>query len=1065
MKKWSVALVSMLLFSSVLHAGITGKIAGTVRDKKTNEGIPSANVMIKGTSLGATTDESGEYFILNVPPGVYSVTASVLGYGKLTQTDVAVRTDQTTALDFELSEEMLTTEGLVITAVKPKVELDLTASKETISRDEIVNTWAKDIKDIARDILGANINGGIRGSYGGDASFRMDGIDLRDVASNTNFSSVNMSTVQEVEVLTGGWNAEYGQANGSIVNIVTRRATDRIHATATYKERPAGKYHWGRNIFDENDVFHTVMTTPEYWDTSKTWRTPWMTPGEAQKGNLGDGKFASMTPQQKADWWKQFVNDKNRFPQMDYTKRAEWEGELTLYGPMSENMNFLFSGRFKEGVNIYPSALKYNPDMTYQGSLEWIPLGSTTISLSGMFTKFVNTGDPRTTYQSSETNPSDIASQSLSYISDPYDNFKFWLWGVAPNGGSAGDGSSMRPPEYAQMLNVQAKLTQVFSNRTFLNVALQHTQMDYHLDFREVAQTANFRSYGLPLPTDSVEAYGIMLPSFAKPPSSLLFNASRWGSAGDIWRSESQTRTQSLKADLTSQIARNHLIKTGLMFSLNEIHTLTHEGNMTSTTFVQVNDIVPIVHRPYEGAVYAQDKVEVGGMVLNAGVRLDFFNANETVSSDFFDPLMLSEYTVGNSGRTGLVGFRQDGSGPGYARTKLRWAFSPRLGISHPITETTVLHFMFGVFNQRPAWVKILANPVVWSDTSATGNLGDLVRAGLITSDYNLPDTLLVTYRYYGAKVGNPGLTWERMTQYEVGIVQNIADVFSLDVVMYYKSAKDLTSLGIDQGGEGNASVIKTTGGNVDVQLYGDPLVANTRIPGVYIGNFMTTVNGAWAEVRGLEATLRSQMDWLNLDLGYTLSYLTSGRYYANGIFKPSAVSGVPLAENRYSGPNNTDGGGIGTDDDLWNPTNSALLKLTVKSPSTFGPTLGGVHGLGDWMVSVSTRWAQGSQFTWYATDYTGTQYPNNQRWKDRWNTNLNLTRNIHLNDNVTLKLFIQVTNLFDNRHLRLLTGSDLDNYMTYGTLPFNKNTKEPTEWNWYTNNPRQIYFGTTVEF
>jgi len=283
--------------------------------------------------------------------------------------------------------------------------------------------------------------------------------------------------------------------------------------------------------------------------------------------------------------------------------------------------------------------------------------------------------------------------------------------------------------------------------------------------------------------------------------------------------------------------------------------------------------------------------------------------------------------------------------------------------------------------------------------------------------------------------------------------------------VMYYKSAKDLTSLGIDQGGGGNASTIKTTGGNVDVQLYGDPFVANSRIPGKYIGNFMTTVNGAWAEVRGIEATLRSQLSWINFDLGYTLSYLTSGRYYANGIFEPSAVTGIPLADNKYSGPNNTDGGGIGTDDDLWNPTNSALLKVTMKSPSTFGPAIGGVHVLGGWIISLSTRWAQGKQFTWYPTDYTGIQYPNNQRWKDRWNTNMNVTKTIQLSDNLTMKFFVQVTNLFNDKHLRLFTDSDLDNYMTSGTLPFNKTTKEPTEWNWYTNDPRQIYFGTTIEF
>lgn len=1064
MKRWSTLLLCFVcLAGTAAHAGTTGKIAGTVKDKATKQGLPGVNVVIEGTSLGAATDPNGDYFILSVPPGVYKLTASLIGYGKLSQTEVRVRIDQTTPLNFELSEEIIQAGEVTIVAERPRVELDLTASKETMSREEISNTWGKDIKDVVADIPGANINGGIRGSFGGDVSYRLDGIDLRDVASNTNFSGVNMSTVQEVEVLTGGWNAEYGQANGSIVNIVSRRATDRLHAITTYKTRPPGQYHWGRNIYDENDVFHTVMTTPEFWDTSKTWRTQWMGQNESQKGNLGDGKFASMTPQQKADWWKKFVNDKQRFPQMDYANRMEWEQEITLYGPVLPDVSFLVSARYKEGVSVFPSVMKYNPDMTFQGSLEWAPVTTTVVSINGMFTKFENSGDPRTNYQSSETTVADNASQNLPYISDPYNKFKYWLSGPAANGGSFGDGSTVRAPEHAQMLNVQAKLTQVFSASTFLNVALQHTQMDYRLDFRGVAQTANFRAYGLPLPTDSVNMYGVMLTSFGKPPSSNLFDTQRWGYAGDIWRSESNTKSYSFKADLTSQILKNHLVKAGIVFSLQEVKTLTHEGNMLSAPYVQVNDIVPLTHKPYEGAIYAQDKVEVGGMVLNAGVRLDFFNANKMVSSDFYDPLMISEYTVGNSGRTGLVGYRQEGSGPGYTKTPTRWAFSPRIGISHPITETTVLHFMFGIFNQRPAWVKLLANPVVWTDNRATGNLDDLIKAGMLNSEYNVPDSLLVTYRYLGAKVGNPSLTWESMTQYEIGIVQNIADILSLDVAMYYKDAKNLTSLGIDQGPA--VSQIKASGGNVDVRLYGDPFVADNRDPGKYIGNFTTTVNGAWADVRGIEASLRSQLRWINFDLGYTLSYLATGRYHDNKLFKPSAVTGKQLADNVFSGANNTDGGGIGVDDALWNPHNSALLKVVVKSPSDFGPEVDGVCLFGDWVLSTSTRWAQGQEYTWYPTDYQDVKLPNNRRWEDRWNTNLNLTRNIRLLDNLTLKLFLQVTNLFNSRHLRLFSGTELENYITNGTLPFQSTTKEPTEWNWYTNDPRQIYFGTTIEF
>jgi hypothetical protein len=59
----------------------------------------------------------------------------------------------------------------------------------------------------------------------------------------------------------------------------------------------------------------------------------------------------------------------------------------------------------------------------------------------------------------------------------------------------------------------------------------------------------------------------------------------------------------------------------------------------------------------------------------------------------------------------------------------------------------------------------------------------------------------------------------------------------------------------------------------------------------------------------------------------------------------------------------------------------------------------------------------------------------------------------------------VQITNLFNSKDMRLFTGTDLDQYMASGSMPYQAVTKEPTEWNWYTNDPQQFYFGTTIEF
>jgi len=98
----------ILFFAAIVNyifAGTTGKIAGRVTDAKTGEGIPFANVIIEGTTLGAATNLEGYYTIINVPPGVYTLRASVVGYETKVVTNVRVNIDLTTRIDFELREK------------------------------------------------------------------------------------------------------------------------------------------------------------------------------------------------------------------------------------------------------------------------------------------------------------------------------------------------------------------------------------------------------------------------------------------------------------------------------------------------------------------------------------------------------------------------------------------------------------------------------------------------------------------------------------------------------------------------------------------------------------------------------------------------------------------------------------------------------------------------------------------------------------------------------------------------------------------------------------------------
>ena len=1032
MKK--VLILSFLVFSSAGMAGITGKISGTINNAVNRAPLPAANIVVMGTNLGAISDMDGKFFIINVPPGSYRVRATMMGYQTMTVEEVRIKIDQTTIVDFGMREQVLEGERITILAEKPRVEIDLTASKQTVTNDEIKRSWGTDLRDVISDLPGVNINGGIRGSFGLDVAYHLDGMDMRDIASNTNFSAINLSTVQEVEVLTGGWNAEYGQANGAIVNVVSKSSSDRIRGIVAYRMRPPGVYHWGRNMYSKNDIFHTVMTTPEFWDANATWQTKWM--DKPQPGyNGGVEPYKSMTPQQRADWWKQFINDEKLHPQIGYADHIDWETEVTLYGPIMKNIGFMLSGRYKEGVPRYPSALKYNPDMTLQGSVNFKPTSKIKVDVSGIYTKFDNSGAPKTNFASTEDTFHD--NQDVPYIRDPYSRWKFWMYGTYSS-----SEFTIRAPEYANILNLQTKLTWVFNPNTLLEIALQHSRMEYIMNYRDIMRTAYYGTDGLPTSTE--------LDPPILPESFISF---KWSEPGDFWLNSVKSNSSTIKADFSGQLTRHHQFKAGWMFSYQMVDKILHDSQQTGgQLWGQVTDLAPTKAYPYEGALYLQDKMEFEGMVINAGLRLDFFNANKTISANVFDPLMISESTAGNIGQTGRISWQENGKGSAYKDTPMRVALSPRIGISHPISENTVLHFMYGHFNQRPPWQKITGPTVVRTLVPKEG----------MDAEWKMDaESQLVYYNYYTYKSPNPGLTWERMIQYEVGFEQNIANLLSLDLTMYYKDAHNLTSNGISQG---PASLnIARSGGDVNVRLYGDPRYPTEREAGKTQGYFITTVNGAWADVRGIETTLATRFRYVNIRANYTLSFLNTGSNHLSEMYKE--WNGKKLGEDIYNGAGNTDDGQNGTDDDTWNPHNSAVVRVSLATPKNYGFKIGPIHPLSQWYLTTSTSWAQGRVFTYHSPGDLSTSV-NNRRWKDRWNTNVNLSKTFEIYKSITCRMSVQVANLFNQKHLRLPASSAaLTEYFENGLLPVQSTTREPMVWSWYYNHPREAYFGLTFEF
>lgn len=231
-------------------AGTTGKIAGYVTDAKTGEPLPGANIVVEGTNRGAASNLDGYYYINNLPPGYYSVVAQMIGYTKTTVQKLRVSIDLTTELNFHLQQEAIEAEEVVITAERPMVQKDLTSTSEVISAEEIKAMPVESFSEVVNLQAGV-VDGHFRGGRSGEVAYLVDGIAVTDAFNGAVGIEVENEAIREMEVISGTFNAEYGQAMSGIVNIVTKDGSQDLHGSLSGY---AGNYYTKHdNIFPNED--------------------------------------------------------------------------------------------------------------------------------------------------------------------------------------------------------------------------------------------------------------------------------------------------------------------------------------------------------------------------------------------------------------------------------------------------------------------------------------------------------------------------------------------------------------------------------------------------------------------------------------------------------------------------------------------------------------------------------------------------------------------------------------------------------------------------------------------
>jgi len=220
--------LSLLLISNqLIFAGTTGRLTGRITDATSGEPLPFVNVVIMGTTLGAATDIDGYYSIINVPPGNYDVKASAIGYSSMTYQAVKISIDLTTTIDFQLSEASIELEDeVVVVATKPLVRMDQTSTTSIIGDDVISKLPVEGIGDVLKLQAGVVVSSSgdihIRGGRSNQVVYQIDGVPVTDVYDGSSAVNVNQNAVQELQVISGAFNAEYGQAQSGVVNLVTK---------------------------------------------------------------------------------------------------------------------------------------------------------------------------------------------------------------------------------------------------------------------------------------------------------------------------------------------------------------------------------------------------------------------------------------------------------------------------------------------------------------------------------------------------------------------------------------------------------------------------------------------------------------------------------------------------------------------------------------------------------------------------------------------------------------------------------------------------------------------------
>lgn len=741
----------VILFFSIIStfAQNAGKLGGKIVDAANNEPLIGVNIMLKGTYYGAATDVNGVFSIPNITPSSYTITVSFIGYKTVEYTGYRIEAGRTRELNVKMEQTALTLDhDIVVVGSKPLLDVDETQSKTTISSDDIKNAVVENVQDIVSQqagIVKSDNEIHIRGGRSYENAYLLNGVSVQDPLAGTGFGlQLSANAIKEVEVITGGINAEYGQATSGVVNVTTKDGGDTYSGYASFKTDNLGNPN-SLHVFN-TDISEIDLGGPE---PITTYILP---------------KLGIQIPGKLTFFGSFYMNISDGITQ-GYVK--------TL--PERLNSSIFYGTRF---------APREINDWFWLGKLTYKP--SATLKISYSFNQSVsinqNTGALQTNLEYVEPSPGyqytfqKILSQANVFTSDN---------------------------KYQSI-----DITHTLSAKTYY-------ELNFSYLFTHVRADANGKPWYQYVQPQDIPNFPVQYYNLGHDTIGVIPGDGFWDLGNPYTWHDHFFEKYSIKGDITSFFDERNKFKAGFETQFEQMQLVDIYQPWIGSLGLN-NDIYHVY--PAEGAFYAQDNINFSGMILNFGLRLDYWFPGKYVDDAVNDSAVV---TIPQQTRED---YKNDTFG-WFGNRRFKARLSPRLGISHPVSNYQTLFFSYGHFSKwpRPQFVYAKLNPL------------------------NAQSSF--------QQFGNPNLNPETTVAYELGLKTQFTPNDVLTVTAYYKDIFDYINTRSAQ-------------------------ISSARF---ISQSFITYVNSDYARSRGLELEFKKRIgDWFSGTASASYAIVTGKSSSAN---------------------------------------------------------------------------------------------------------------------------------------------------------------------------------------